>query len=48
MGRRSRAGPKKSRDDVVDEMVRLVFHGIVHQGDVPRPVKAQSRKSRGK
>ena len=41
-------GPKKSRDDVVDEMVRLVFHGIVHQGDVPRPAKAQSRKSRGK
>ena len=40
-------GPKKSRDQVVDEMVRLVFHGIVHQGDVPRQGKP-SRKPRSK
>ncbi len=40
-------GPKKSRDQVVDEMVRLVFHGIVHQGDVPRAGKA-ARKPRTK
>jgi AcrR family transcriptional regulator len=38
-------GPKKSRDQVVDEMVRLVFHGIVHQGDVPRAAKP-TRKTR--
>jgi AcrR family transcriptional regulator len=40
-------GPKKSRDQVVDEMVRLVFHGIVHQSDVPRAAKP-ARKSRTK
>ena len=40
-------GPKKSRDEVVDEMVRLVFHGIVHQGDVPRGAKP-TRKARNK
>jgi AcrR family transcriptional regulator len=26
-------GPVTSRDQVVDEVVRLVFHGVVHQGD---------------
>jgi AcrR family transcriptional regulator len=41
-------GPKKSRDQVVDEMVRLVFHGIVHQSDVPAGKASQGRKSRTK
>jgi AcrR family transcriptional regulator len=27
--------PVTSRDQVVDEVVRLVFHGVVHQGDAP-------------
>jgi AcrR family transcriptional regulator len=30
-------GPMTSRDQVVDEVVRLVFHGIVHQNDVRMP-----------
>jgi AcrR family transcriptional regulator len=38
-------GPKKSRDHVVDEMVRLVFHGIVHQGEAAPPAKP-ARKPR--
>ena len=37
-------GPKKSRDQVVDEMVRLVFHGVVHQNEAARPAKARARK----
>jgi AcrR family transcriptional regulator len=41
-------GPKKSRDQVVEEMVRLVFHGIVHQGDVPRTAKQPASKPRGR
>lgn len=30
-------GPATSRDQVVDEVVRLVFHGIVHQNDAALP-----------
>jgi AcrR family transcriptional regulator len=37
-------GPATSRDQVVDEVVRLVFHGIVHQGETPaRPVSEDFR-----
>ena len=28
-------GPSKSRDDVVNEVVRLVFHGVMHQHEAP-------------
>ena len=41
-------GPKKSRDQVVDEMVRLVFHGIVHQNEAAGAGSARARKSRTK
>jgi AcrR family transcriptional regulator len=28
-------GPAKTRDEVVDEVVRLVFHGVIHQNEAP-------------
>ena len=28
-------GPTTTRDQVVDEVVRLVFHGVIHQSDAP-------------
>ena len=35
-------GPSTSRDQVVDEVVKLVFHGIVHQGEGPAaPVREE-------
>ena len=35
--------PTASREEVVDEMVRLVFYGVTHQKDAPRRRKKSSR-----